>query len=70
MGSSGNVFERLLAREGTNLYSSIIERMWHLLLKNWDLMLKEIQEDRKLKRDENRKIRRYPCHASKVEVDC
>ena len=51
------------------LLSSTIQRIWHLLLHNGDLMLMEIQGHRRLKLDENRKIRRYLYHSSKEVLD-
>ena len=45
------------------LLSSTIQRIWHPLLKNWDLTFLEIRSNRKVKWDENGRIRR----ASKVK---
>ena len=51
------------------ILSSQIQRIWHPLLKNWDLTLQETQSDQKVKWDENRKIRRYLHHASKEALE-
>ena len=42
--------------------SSRIQRIWHPLLKNWDLKVQEIQRGWRVKWDENRKIRQYLYH--------
>ena len=54
----------------TTTCSSTIQRIWQPLLANWDLTLLEVQSDPRVKWHENRKIRPYLYHASKVEVLC
>ena len=70
VGISGNVFEQLPAREGraSTLFNNS---------KNLASYSRELRPDtagntksRRVKWDENRKIRQYLFHASKVEVDC
>ena len=59
-----------LLQKDALLLSSTIPRIWQPLLKNWDLILNEIQRGPRVKWDENRNIRRYLYDASKVKVDC
>ena len=51
------------------ILSSTIQRIWQPLLWNWDLIFQEIPSDRRVEWDENRRIRQYLHHASKVEVE-
>ena len=59
-----------LLKTDKTLLSSTIPRIWHLLVKNLDKILKELHRSRRVKWDEKRNIRRYLYHASEVEVDC
>ena len=59
-----------LLKTDKTLFSSTIPRIWHLLVKNLDKILKELHRSRRVKWDEKRNIRRYLYHASEVEVDC
>ena len=70
MGSSGKFLDDFLLEKDELLLSWTIQRIWHPLLKNWDLILKEVQRGRRVNWDENHRIRQYLYHTSKVEVDC
>ena len=52
------------------LLSSTMPRIWRPLVKNWDLILNEMQKGRRVKWDENCEVLRYLYHASRLEVDC
>ena len=54
-----------LLEEDEPLLSSTIERMWHPLLKNWDLRFLEVQSNWTETWDENLRISQYLYHASK-----
>ena len=55
----------------TNLrLSSTIQRIWHLSLWNWDLILKEMQRGRRMEWDDNREIHQDLYHASKEKLEC
>ena len=67
--TSGNICERPPAQEGRSSTFFNNSRIWHHRLRDWDLILQEVQGNKRVRWDENRGIRQYLCHASKVEVE-
>ena len=59
-----------LFKKDDPLQSSTIQRIWHPALRDWDLILQELQRDRRVKWKENRWRRQSLYHTSKVEVEC
>ena len=67
VGASGNVIERLPAREGRT--SSLFENSKNLASSSHELR-PDISGNAMVPERENRRVRQYLYHASKVEVDC
>ena len=70
MGTSGNVFVRLLGEKDDPLHSSAVQRIWHPPLKNWDLILQKLQGDKGVKWKENRWTRQSLYRISNEKVAC